>query len=1048
MALVFIVAGGVCMTQLPIALYPQIVPPQVQVTSQYVGASAGVVAESVTTPIEEKINGVEGMIYMSSISDNNGNSTITVTFDVGYNLSIAAVDVMNQVEIAKSQIPETVNRTGINVQKQSPSMTLVVNLVSPDGSRDSAYLSNYADINICDILRRLPGVGFVNIFGERKYSLRIWLDPDKLASLGITGTDVSAAIRNQNLQVAAGKIGGPPTRKNQVFQYQINTLGRLSQVEEFADIILRTRPDGSVVRVKDVGGVELGAENYDTSCGLNDKPSIAVAVYQLPGANALDVSEGVYKEMEKLSKRFPEGVAYKIVYDTTGYVNASIDEVIETLFIAVILVFLVVYVFLQSWHATLIAAITIPVSLIGTFALMIVLGFSINTLSLLGLVLAIGLVVDDAIVVVENVQRQLELGVKDTREAARLAMREVTSPIIATTLVLMAVFVPVAFMPGIVGQLYNQFALTIACSVGLSAVNSLSLSPALCGVLLRPENGAAAGGQKPGWWQRIKQSKWLAWFQWAKWFNATFEWLTVHYERAVRRCIAWWPAVLIAFAILIAGTLWLFKTVPTGFLPEEDQGYVVALIQTPTGTAIGQTEKVTSQLVELGMKIPGMADAVSIPGYNLVDTSKQSSAATIFFVLEPWEERKLPELKAEAVIEKLRTEGTNIGSATITVFNAPPIQGLATTGGFQFELQDIQNAGPKALDAVTKRLIEAANKRPELAAVSTTFATNVPQLYLDIDRTKVKSLNVDMGELFKTLEISLGSFYVNQFNKYGRIYRVYLQAQSSSRDNITDISELYVRNRGGKMIPLSALVKIEHITGPETIPHYNIYPAAMINGNPAPGRSTGEAITALEEVADEVMPDGMSYEWTGIMYQQLKAGNLAPVIFGLALVFVFLFLAAQYESWTAPFMVMLAVPLAIFGGLAAQAVRGNSNDIYCQIGMVMLIGLASKNAFLIVEFARRRHEDGLSIIEAAAEAARIRLRPILMTAFAFILGVVPLVIATGAGAKTRQSLGTTVFGGMLFSTLLSLLLVPVLFVCIQRIREVVSGKFKPVDQEP
>ncbi|MEA1952001.1 MAG: efflux RND transporter permease subunit, partial [Planctomycetota bacterium] len=784
MAMVFIVAGGVCMTQLPIALYPQIVPPQVQVTSQYTGASAEVVADSVTTPIEEQINGTEGMIYMSSVSDNNGNSTITVTFDVGYNLSIAAVDVMNNVEIAKSQVPEMVNRTGIKVQKQSPDITLVVNLVSPDGSRDSAYLSNYADINICDVLRRLPGVGFVNIFGERKYSLRIWLDPAKLSSLGITGNDVSTAIRNQNLQVAAGKIGGPPTRENQMLQYQINTLGRLSQIEQFEDIILRTRPDGSVVRIKAVGSVELGAENYDTSCGLNNKPSIAVAVYQLPGANALDVADGVYKEMEHLSERFPEGVEYKIVYDTTAYVNASIDEVVETLFIAIILVFCVVYVFLQSWHATLIAAITIPVSLIGTFALMTVLGFSINTLSLLGLVLAIGLVVDDAIVVVENVQRQLELGVKDTREAARLAMREVTSPIIATTLVLMAVFVPVAFMPGIVGQLYNQFALTIACSVGISAINSLSLSPALCGVLLKPEGAEPAEGGKLGWWQHIRRSKWIAWFDWARWFNTAFGWITHHYERAVRRCVAWWPAVLVAFAILIAGTLWLFQTVPGGFLPEEDQGYVVALVQTPTGTAIGQTEKAASQMIEMGLKIPGMADAMSIPGYSLVDNAKQSSAATIFFVLKPWDERKSKELHAAAIMDKLREMGSTIGNARVLVFNAPPIQGLATTGGFQFELQDLHNAGPKELDKVAQRLIEAGNKRPELTGLSTTFSTDVPQLYLDIDRTKVKSMNVPMGELFKTLEIQLGSYYVNQFNKYGRIYRVYLQAHSSARDNV------------------------------------------------------------------------------------------------------------------------------------------------------------------------------------------------------------------------------------------------------------------------
>jgi len=1029
-ALVFVLAGGICMTQLPIALYPEIAPPQVQVTSQYVGASAQVVADSVTTPIEEQINGVEGMIYLSSVSDNNGNSTITVTFEIGYDLSIAAVDVMNMTEIAKPEVPMSVQRTGISVLKQSPDMTLVVNLVSPDGSRDSAYLSNYADINICDVLRRVPGVGFVNVFGERKYSIRVWLDPAKLSSLGITGGDVSEAIRGQNLQVAAGKIGGPPTRKGQIFQFQINTLGRLSQVEQFADIILRTRPDGSVVRIKDVGYVELGAENYDTTVGLNNKTSIGIAIYQLPGSNALQVSEGIQEKMEKLSERFPEGVEFKIVYDTTTFVKASIDEVIETLFIAILLVFLVVFVFLQTWRATLIAAITIPVSLIGTFALMTVLGFSINTLSMLGLVLAIGLVVDDAIVVVENVQRQFEKGITDPREAARIAMGEVTSPIIATTLVLMAVFVPVAFIPGIVGQLYNQFALTIACSVGISSINSLSLSPALCGVLLKPDTG-----QKSGWIKRLAQYKWLGWLQWAEWFNKGFSRLTEHYEQAVKKFIRWWPAVFVAFAVLVAGTLWLFRLVPTGFLPEEDQGYVIALIQMPTGTAIGQTEQAAAKMSDIAKTIPGIVDSLAIVGLNIVDNAKQSSAATVYFILKPWSERHSTSLHADAIMETLHEKGKTIRNAEVVVFNAPPIPGLATTGGFQFELQDIENAGPKTLDAVAQRLIKTGNDRKELAGLSTTFSTDVPQLYLDIDRTKTKSLNVPMNEVFKTLEICLGSYYVNQFNKYGRVYRVYLQAESNARDTIDDISELYVRNRNGEMIPISALAKVEHITGPETIQHYNIYPAALINGNPAPGHSTGEAIEALEEVADEVLPKGMSYEWTGIMYQQLEAGNLAPVIFALALVFVFLFLSAQYESWTAPFMVMLAVPLALFGGLAAQWFRGNANDIYCQIGMVMLIGLASKNAILIVEFARRRREEGLSIVDAAAEAARIRLRPILMTAFAFIFGVVPLVIASGAGAATRQSLGTTVFGGMLSSTLLSLIVVPVLFVCIQKTRE-------------
>lgn len=1015
-ALVIVVAGVVCIPILPVAQFPQIAPPVVQVQATYTGASAEVVEKTVTQPLEQQINGVQGMTYMSSQSSNDGTSTINVTFEVGYDLDIAAVDVQNKVNIAQPQVPEEVRRYGITVQKQSTNFIMVVSLTSPNNTYDDLYLSNYAAINIVEVLKRIPGAGLVQILGERKYSMRFWLDPDKLTSMGLTANDVVSAIQDQNVQVAAGGIGDPPSPKDQAFQYAITTKGRLEDVDEFGDIILRTGQDGSIVRMKDVARVELGAENYRWYTDLSGKMSTSIGVYQLPGANAVEVADQVKSIMKDLAKRFPDDMAYSIPYDTTMFVKESLKEVVITLIIAIFLVISVIYIFLQDWRATLIPAITIPVSLIGTFAVMMAFGFSNNTLSMFGLVLAIGIVVDDSIVVVENVSRLIDTEHIPSVQAAERAMAEVTSPIIATTLVLFAVFVPVAFMPGITGQFYRQFALTIAFSVGISSINALTLSPSMCGKILRPNSG---------------QHNWFF-----DKFNQGFEWARHRYDRWVEIFIRRWKLIAAAFFALIIGAYWMFTSVPTGFIPDEDQGYFYVVVQGAEGTSLVRTEKVATQVRKMATAMEGVEDVLTIGGYNIVSQTLDSSSASLIVILKEWSEREAPDLHVEAIVDKLNVAMQyKITEALAFSFNAPPVMGLSTTGGFQYELQDYSSGDIERFSDIAKRMISTGNARPELTQLSTTFQTNYPQYYVDLDRTKARTMNVEINNVFGSLQAFLGSFYVNDFNKFGRVYRVFVQATEDYRSDVSDISKLYVRSQTGEMVPLSALVKVNRIRGVQTVKHYNLYRTIEINGQPAPGYSSGQAISAMGDLSKKILPDGFGYEWTGTAYQEIKAAGLAPLVFGLALVFVYLFLAAQYESWSLPLIIMLSVPLALFGALVAQKIRGLMNDIYCQIGLVLLIGLASKNAILIVEFAKDLHEKGRTVVEAAREAARLRLRPILMTALSFVLGIVPLVIASGAGAASRHSLGTAVFGGMMAATFLSLVIVPVLYVIVQTLAE-------------
>jgi hydrophobe/amphiphile efflux-1 (HAE1) family protein len=1015
-AVLMVLGGAISYFLLPVSQFPDITPPQVVVSATYPGASAQTVADTVTTPLEQQINGVEGMTYMSSSSSNDGSSNITVTFDVGYPLNIAAVDVQNRVSQAASSLPAIVNQAGVTIKKQNPNFVLIVNLVSPDKSVDPVSLSNYAYLQVLDPLKRVPGVGDVQIFGERRYSMRVWLDPDKLANLGITATDVQAAVAEQNVQVAAGKIGQSPAPEGTAFEMQVSAIGRLSDPQQFGDIVVRANPAaGSVVRLRDVARVELGALQYASSGFFGDEPTVVLAIYQMPGSNALDLQQGIKTKMEELSKRFPKGIEYAMHYDTTKFVSASMRDVVITLIEALILVVLVVYIFLQSWRTTIIPVIAIPVSLIATLAVMLALGFSLNMLSLLGMVLAIGLVVDDAIVVVENVERQLEAGLKPMA-AAVAAMKEVTGPIIATTVVLMAVFIPVAFIPGVAGRLYNQFALTVAISVGISAFNSLTLSPALAAAFLRYRGEST--------------------FPPFRWFNHGFAWLAHHYSMSVRALIRWRWAMMGLFAATVGMTYLISTRIPTTFLPVEDQGYFFVVIQLPDGASLERTDEVAKQVRSILMAEPGVEIVGSISGLNFLTSAAQSNSAVEFAILKPWDERP-PDQHASAIVNKVRPKLLALPGAFVLSFDPPSIPGISTTGGFEFQVEDLSGRGAQALNDATQAVIAEARKQPEISPqqLFTSFSTSTPQFNYDLDRNKAKLLGLNLPDVFNTLQIYLGSLYVNDFNLFGRTFRVTLQADKDARADASDLSRLYVRNSTGGMVPLSTLGTLQPIVGPETVPHYNNYTSAKINGGAAPGYSSGQAVEAMERAAAIALPRDFAFEWTGITYQELKAGSIATIVFTLAIIFVFLILAAQYESWSMPFMVLLAVPLALFGALLAIWLRGSQIDVYSQIGFVMLIGLAAKNAILIVEFARRRREEGLEIVEAAMEAARLRLRPILMTAFAFILGVVPLMIATGAGAASRQSIGTTVFGGMLAATILTLAFVPVFYAMIEKWRE-------------
>ncbi|WP_292447114.1 multidrug efflux RND transporter permease subunit, partial [Mesorhizobium sp.] len=981
-AIIMVLAGAIAYFLLPVSQFPDITPPQVVVSAHYPGASAQVVADTVTTPLEQQINGVQGMTYMSSTSSNDGSSTITITFDVGYPLSTAAVDVQNRVSQAASSLPAIVNQGGVTIKKQNPNFVLIVDLTSPDGSVDPVALSNLAYLQVVDPLKRLPGVGDVQIFGERRYSMRVWLDPDKLANLGITAVDVQNAISEQNVQVAAGKIGQSPAPAGTAFEMQVNAVGRLSDPKEFGDIVVRANSqNGSLVRLRDVARIELGALQYSSSAFFGKDPTVVLAVYQMPGSNALDLQQRVKDKMQELSARFPKGVHYAMHYDTTRFVSASMHDVLITLGEALVLVVAVVFIFLQSWRTTIIPTIAIPVSLIATLAVMYMLGFSLNMLSLLGMVLAIGLVVDDAIVVVENVERQLEAGLKPLA-ATRAAMAEVTGPIIATTAVLMAVFIPVAFIPGVSGRLYNQFALTVAISVGISAFNSLTLSPALSAAFLRHRGETQ--------------------FVLFRWFNAGFDWLSHAYAHGVRILIRLRWAMLGLFAAGLVATYFVWQKLPSTFLPVEDQGYFFVVIQLPDGASLERTDAVAQKARDILQNTPGVDIVGSISGLNFLTSAAQSNSAVEFAILKPWDERG-PDQNASKLVAEVRNKLLQIPEAFALSFDPPSIPGLGTTGGFEFQVEDLSGRGSAALNEVTQALIAEARKQPELnpQQLFSSFSTSTPQFNYDLDRSKAKLLGLNLPDVFNTLQIYLGSLYVNDFNLFGRTFRVTIQADKDARGNANDISRLYVRNASGGMVPLSTLGKLVPIVGPETVPHYNNNASALINGGAAPGFSSGQAVAAMERAAANVLPRDFGYEWTGITYQELQAGSIASIVFGLAIVFVFLILAAQYESWAMPFMVLLAVPLALFGAFVVLLLRGMQIDVYSQIGFVMLIGLAAKNAILIVEFARRRREEGLTIVGAAMEAARLRLRPILMTAFAFILGVLPLMFATGAGAASR-----------------------------------------------
>ncbi|MEM6446884.1 MAG: efflux RND transporter permease subunit [Cyanobacteria bacterium P01_D01_bin.123] len=1024
-AIIVLMVGLISIPTLPVEQYPDISPVQVVVTANYIGASAQVVEETVTNVLERQINGVEGVRYVSSVSAEDGTSTITVTFQQGFDLDLAAVDVRNRVSLAEPQLPAPVRQTGVAVTKQSNSTLVGMAIFSEqEGLYDDNFISNYADLYVLDEIKRLPGVAAVRPFGERRYAMRLWLDPKRLASRGLVAQDVVTALNEQNIQVGAGRIGQPPAREGQQFQIPVRAAGRLRQVSEFENLVLKTGEGGTLVRLRDVGRAELGAENYDTFARYNRQNAIGYQVLQTPGSNALAGANAVKTLMQELQKDFPPGLSYEIPYDPSLFVVESRREVVKTLIQAVALVVLVLFVFLQNWRATIVPAVVIPISLIGTFAFVKIFGFSINSLTLFGLTLATGMVVDDAIVVVEDIAGKVQEKGMQPHLAAIEAMRELSSAVIATSLVLLAVFVPVAFFPGTTGQLYRQFALTIAFSIVISTFNALSLTPALSALLLRQ-------GQRPGGWLGTIFDR----------LNDAIDRIRQTYRGILGRLTQLKPLIVVIFAISLGITVLMYGVVPTAFLPDEDQGYVIGVVQGPDGTSLNYTDGVMAQTDEIYLRNPEVAGTFSLGGFSFSGNTANQGLTFVPFI--PWGDRKAPGESAQDILQKVFPPLSQVTDARVLAFNPPTIQGLGTVGGFVFQLQDRSNVDFDTFVGVKEQLVGAAFGAPEIAFAFSPYSANSPQLVVDIDRNRAKALNVRVDDVLETLQIQLGSRYVNDFAANGRTYRVYVQADSQYRDTPDDIGQLYVRSQTGQMIELSNLIRVERVTGPQTINHYNLFRSIEINGTAAPGYSSGEAIAAMERIASQVLPASMSFEWSGISLEELESGGQAPVIFALGLIFVFLVLAAQYENFIDPFIILLAVPLAILGALCTISLRGIANDVYCQVGLVMLIGLASKNSILIVEFANQLREQGLSITRAVVEASQQRLRPILMTAISTLLGIFPLAIATGAGAASRQSLGTAVFGGMIVATVLSLLIVPILYIIITSIYDRLMGKAQP-----
>jgi multidrug efflux pump len=1073
LSIVITLGGGISLFTLPIAQYPEITPPTVEVSATYPGANARVVADTVAAPIEQQVNGVENMLYMSSQSTNDGTYILTITFKNGVDLNMAQVLVQNRVSLAEPILPDLVKRRGVTVKKKSPSTLLMVNLFSPSGTRDNLYLSNYATIQLKDELSRLPGVGDITYLGQRDYSMRLWLDPEKMASRNLSTLDVQRAIEQQNTQVAAGQIGQPPVNNGQVFQFTISTMGRLADPQQFADMIIKADGQGRLVRLKDVARVELGARGYDQTCTLDGKPSVALSIFQLPGSNALAIAQSVRTKMEDLKARFPEGIDYSIVYDTTPFITESIDEVFKALRDAIVLVAIVVLVFLQNWRSAIIPLIAVPVAIIGTFAVMAAMGFSLNNLTLFGLVLAIGIVVDDAIVVVEAVEHHIEHGLSP-RDATIKAMQQVSGPVIAVGLVLTAVFVPCAFITGITGQFFRQFALTIAVSTVISAFNSLTLSPALTALLLRPRDKHRAAPLP--WLAFVAAGAWLGWefltpyvAQWnlaggisanrlpwigavlgmlaggvVSWplnfllgwffrvFNQAFDLSTSVYAWSVGKLVKVSLLVLVLYGGLLVLTYQGFEQTPKGFIPTQDKGYLLVNLQLPDSASLIRTERAMQRIESIARELPGVRHTVAIAGQSILLGANAPNFGAMYVMLDDFHERLGPGLGGDAIAVRLQSElQAAITDGTINVLGAPPIDGLGTAGGFKIVVEDRGNTGLDVLQSTADRVVAGGADEPGLKDLFSSFRAKTPWLYLNIDRTAARTKGVSMTEVFNTLQVFLGSLYVNDFNLFGRTWQVNVQADQDFRRQIEDLKHLKIRNEQGRMVPFGSLATVEDVTGPVMIVRYNMYPAAPINGSPAPGVSSGQAIELMERVVGEDLPWSMRYEWTELALLQLQTGNTAMMVFLLAVVLVFLVLAAQYESWSLPLAVILVVPMCLLCSVVAVQMADMDINIFTQVGFVVLIGLACKNAILIVEFAKAQREEGKDRLQATLEACKLRLRPIVMTSFAFILGVVPLVLSVGAGSEMRRTLGTAVFGGMLGVTLFGIFLTPVFYYVIQ-----------------